>query len=264
MFRTQVATAALALSLIGLPACSSTDTTEATADREQAPGPVAVPPPPDDLDLGRPLLAGFLIVDGVYNSELMAPYDILHHSPFHTDPSPGIEVLTVSPDGKAITTYEGLVIQPHHSFDDVPKIDVLVVPSAEHSMDSDLEDERLIDWVRETGTNARFVMSLCDGAFVLAQAGLLEGRAVTTFPGDQDRFAETFPHLDLRREVTMVHDGRSITSVGGARSYTPALYLIAHLYGQDVARRVSGGLVLDWPPTFDDLPIEIVARTRDS
>ncbi|MDX1390174.1 MAG: hypothetical protein R3344_13355, partial [Acidobacteriota bacterium] len=48
-----------------------------------------------DLPDDRPLRAGFLIVDGVYNSELMAPYDIFHHTAFHTKPRPGIEVFTV-------------------------------------------------------------------------------------------------------------------------------------------------------------------------
>lgn len=264
MLRSLASPLALIVTLTCLSACSPRTSSEPAASAAPVGTAVAVPPPPGDFDASRALQAGFLIVDGVYNSELMAPYDILHHSPFHTAPAPGIEVFTVSPDGQAITTYEGLVIQPHYGFDDAPPIDVLVVPSAEHSMDTDLEDERLIGWVRETGAKASFVLSLCDGAFVLAQAGLLDGRAVTTFPGDQDRFAETFPHLDLRRQVTMVHDGRSLTSVGGARSYTPALYLIAHLYGQDVAKRVSGGLVLDWPPTYDDLPIEIVGADQGS
>ncbi len=213
-------------------------------------------PPPGDLPADRPLRAGFLVVNGVYNSELMAPYDILHHTPFHVQP--GIEVFTVSPDGAPIVTFEGLRIVPHYGFEEVPPIDILVVPSSEGSMDRDLADARLIGWVRETGAKARFVMSLCDGAFVLAQAGLLEGRAVTTFPGDQDRFAETFPGLDLRRGVSFVHDGPALTSEGGAKSYDVAMYLVAHLYGDEVARNVGRGLIIDWPPAPGRMPAIVV------
>jgi transcriptional regulator GlxA family with amidase domain len=215
-------------------------------------------PAPADLPADRPLRAGFLIVDGVYNSELMAPYDILQHTVFHTEP--GIEVFTVSPDGAPVTTFEGLRIMPHHSFDTAPEIDILVVPSAEGSMTTDLENESLISWVAEVGDNARYVMSLCDGAFVLAAAGLLDGRVVTTFPGDQDRFADTFPELDLRRGVSFVHDGGVLTSEGGAKSYDVSMYLVDHLYGEGVAQGVGGGLIIDWPPTAERVPAVVVER----
>ena len=204
----------------------------------------------------RPLVAGFLIIDGVYNTELTAPYDIFQHTIFHTDP--GIEVFTVSPDGEPVTTFEGLTITPHHSFESAPEIDILVVPSAEHNMDTDLENEELIGWVRKTGAEALFNVSLCDGAFVLAEAGLLKKRAVTTFPGDQDRFAEMFPKLDLQRGVSFVHDGQALTSEGGAKSFDVALYLVDHLYGEEVARRVAKGLVLPWPPGGQPFTARIV------
>ncbi len=206
----------------------------------------------------RPLVAGFLVVPGVYNSELMAPYDVLQHTVFHT--KPGIEVFTVSPDGTPLTTFEGLRLVPHHSFATAPPIDLLVVPSAEHSMDTDLENGALIGWVAETGKRARFVMSLCDGAFVLAAAGLLDGRAVTTFPGDQDAFAARFPQLDLRRGVSFVHDGPFLTSQGGAKSYDPAMYLVDHLYGEKVAQGVGHGLIIPWPPTAESMPAVVVPQ----
>jgi len=192
-----------------------------------------------------PLRVGFLIVDGVYNSELMAPYDIFHHTVFHTQP--GMEVFAVSPNGSSVTSFEGLVIGAHYGFENAPEIDVLVVPSAEHSMDTDLENERMVQWVREVGANADYVVSLCDGAFVLAAAGLLDEVASTTFPTDVDRYIEMFPKLDVRRGVSFVHDGKALTSQGGARSYDVAMYLVQHLYGESVAKGVGRGMVIDWP-----------------
>ena len=201
---------------------------------------------PPALPADRHLSVGFLIVDGVYNTELTAPYDILQHPKFHTDP--WMEVFTVSPNGEPVTTFEGLSIGAHHSFATAPPIDILIVPSAEGSMDADLQNEEMMTWVAEVGEQALFVMSLCDGAFVLAQAGLLDGLASTTFPSDQDRFAEMFPQLDLRRGMSFVHDGKAITSQGGAKSFDPAMYLVDHLYGEEVAFRVGRGLVIPWPP----------------
>lgn len=246
--------AAVVLSLC-LVACSHQ---EPTAPSSTSPAPawqrVA---PPADLPRDRPLVAGFLIVDGVYNSELMAPYDVLQHTVFHT--KPGIAVLTVSPDGQPVRTFEGLTLTPHHSFATAPAMDILVVPSAEHSMDADLDNTALIEWVRERGSAARFVLSLCDGAFVLAKAGLLDGLAMTTFPGDQDHFAEMFPRHRLHRGVSFVHDGKAITSWGGARSYDPAMYLVDHLYGEKVAQGVGRGLVISWPPSREAMPALVVS-----
>lgn len=209
-----------------------------------------------EVPTDRRLNVGFLIVDGVYNTELTAPFDVFQHVRFHAPP--GMEVFTVSPDGGTVTTFEGLRLIADYSFETAPTIDVLVVPSAEHSMDSDLENEVMMTWVQEVGTRASYLLSLCDGAFVLAAAGLLDDLACTTFPGDQDRFAEMFPHLDLRREVSFVHHGKAITSQGGARSFDPAMYLADHLYGPEVTHGIGRGLIIPWPPIPGTVPAVVV------
>lgn len=194
----------------------------------------------------RQLNAAFLIVDGVYNSELIAPMDVLHHTVFHD--KNGIKVFTVSESTEPITTFEGLKIIPDYSFmkDSLPPIDILIVPSAKHSMDSDLDNKALIDFVKHCGKQASYVMSLCDGAFVLAKAGLLEMHECTTFPGDIDKFKAAFPQLSVQKEVSFVHDRKMITSAGGAKSYDPALYLVELLYGKNAADGIGKGLVIDW------------------
>lgn len=187
----------------------------------------------------------FLVVDGVYNSELVAPMDILHHTVFHTEH--GMKVFTVGPGNEYITSFEGLKIIPDYSWNDsLPSINVLVVPSAENSMDSDLENTQMIDFVKSIGKNANYIMSLCDGAFVLAEAGLLEGLECTTFPSDIARFRSAYPQLVVHEGVSFVHDDKAITSAGGAKSYDPALYLVELLYGNETARGVAKGLVIDW------------------
>ena len=193
----------------------------------------------------RPLRTiGVLALPGVYNSELMAPYDVLQHLKFHVKDAP--EIFTVAPRRQPLRTFEGLTLTPHHDFASAPPIDLLVVPSAEHNMDSDLEDAALIGWVGRTGRHARLLLSLCDGAFVLAQAGLLDALEATTFPGDQDRFEKAFPKVRTKRGVLFVHDGKAVTSVGGARSYEAALYLAERLYGREVSEKIARGLVIDW------------------
>ena len=151
-------------------------------------------------------------------------------------------------DREVITTFEGIRLLPDMGYltDTLPKIDILVVPSAEHHLDTDLEDQEMLAFVRRAAGEALFVTSHCDGAFVLAKAGLLDGRVSTTFPSDVDAMRRMFPHLDVRDSLLFVHDGKYITSAGGAKSFEAALYLTEHLYGAAVARRLAQGLVIDW------------------
>ena len=231
----------LSLIILTLLACACTKKQEINEVKNS---PITSPIELTTINPNKTLNAAFLAINGVYNSELMAPYDIFQHTIFHTKPA--IETFIVSPTKDKITTFEGIELIPHYSFEDCPPVDILIVPSAEHNMDTDLEDELLINFVKEKGEQAQFVMSLCDGAFVLAKAGLLDGFKCTTFPKDIDQFKKMFPQLDVKKDISFVHDGKAITSAGGAKSYDPALYLTELLYGKQTAKGVAGGLVIDW------------------
>ena len=189
----------------------------------------------------------FLIMDGVFNTELTAPYDIFQHTIYRDSIKP-MNVFTVANTDDAIRSFEGLRILPDYNYlkDTLPKIDILVVPSAEHHLDSDLEDEAMINFIKKVDQEAQFITSHCDGAFVLAKAGLLDNSISTTFPSDIDFMREMFPKLDIRKEVLFVHDGKYITSAGGAKSFEAALYLCEYLYGKKIAQQLAGGLVIDW------------------
>ena len=191
------------------------------------------------------LSAAFVCVDRVYNSELMAPYDILQHT-YYRDPKNYVRCFIVTPDGKPFVTFEGIRITPDYSFDNVPPVDILIIPSTETSMDKDLDNKKLMSWLRATAESASHVITVCDGAFPLAATGVLDGRVATTFPADRARLAEMFPKVDVRYDVNFVVDGKYITSVVGALSYEPALYLVEKLYSTQNAKRVAKGLVLEW------------------
>ena len=211
-----------------------------------------------ELKQGRYNVA-FLIMDGTFNTELTAPYDIFQHTIFRKGIK-AMNVFTVANTDEAITTFEGMRILPDFNYlkDSLPKIDILVVPSAEHHLDSDLEDTAMIEFVQQVDKEAQFITSHCDGAFVLAKAGLLKDKTSTTFPSDIDLMRETFPQLDIRKNVLFVHDGKYITSAGGAKSFEAALYLCEYLYGKKVAEALAGGLVIDW--NLDKVPHLIVKQ----
>ncbi|MHC4732667.1 MAG: DJ-1/PfpI family protein [Planctomycetota bacterium] len=205
---------------------------------------VAAAAPPAPAAPPAALNVGFLTLEGVYNSELMAPWDIFHHTVFHT--KPGMRVFTVGRERGTVVTFEDLRLDVEYDLEGAPAIDVLVVPSAVHNMDTDLDDARLLAWIAERGRAAQHVLSVCDGAFLLAAAGLLDGLRCTTFPGDIPAFRERFEHLTVVEGVSFVADGKAITGAGGALSYDPALFLVERLYGAEVARGVARGMALRW------------------
>jgi len=69
---------------------------------------------------------------------------------------------------------------------------------------------------------------------------------------------DMFPALDIRKEVLFVHDGKYITSAGGAKSFEAALYLCEYLYGSEIARSLAGGLVIDWK--LEEVPHLVISH----
>ena len=224
----------LIMAILGCNSFPSTDSELNTISLPQVPTPIET------------WNVGFLIMNGVYNTELTAPMDIFQHTIFHHDK--GMKVFTIADTKDPVHTFEGLKILPDYNYltDSLPPIHVLVVPSAEHHLDTDLENEDMIAFVKDAGGQAQYVVSLCDGAFVLAKSGLLDGIASTTFPGDIEKYKKMFPHLKVHQDVLFVHDGKFITSAGGAKSFEPAMYLCELLYGEKAVKGIGKGMVIDW------------------
>lgn len=192
----------------------------------------------------QPGSIGFLVLEGVYNTELVAPMDVMQHVIGRVESAP--KVFTVGLTKEPVRTAEGLRILPDYSIHDAPDIDVLVVASTTGSRDRDRKNPELVAWVAQRGRKARHVMSLCWGAFLLAEAGLLDGGPATTFPTEWDQMEKEYPKIDVQRDHSFVDAGHALTSVGGVKSYEIAMYFVENLYGKDVTAGIASGLLIDW------------------
>ena len=192
----------------------------------------------------KPKSIGFLVLEGVFNTELVAPMDVMQHVIGRVDQPP--EVFTVGLTKDPVRTAEGLRILPDYSMDNAPEIDILVVASTIGSRDRDRKNPELVAWVAERGKKARHVMSLCWGAFLLAEAGLLDGGPATTFPTEWDQMEQEYPKIDVQRDHSFVDAGHALTSVGGVKSYEIAMYFVENVYGKDVTAGIADGLLIDW------------------
>lgn len=189
----------------------------------------------------------FLIMDGVYNTEFTAPYDIFQHTQYRKNIK-AMNTFTVANTLATVTSFEGIRFLPDFDYtkDSLPNIDILVLPSAEHHLDTDLKDSVLLNFIKKVDQKALFMTSHCDGAFVFAKTGILDDVVSTTFPSDIGTYKKMFPHLSVKDSVLFVHDGKYITSAGGAKSFEAALYLCELLYGKEIAISLAKGLVIDW------------------
>jgi transcriptional regulator GlxA family with amidase domain len=132
----------------------------------------------------------------------------------------------------------GLLVQPHHTIDDHPLLDILVVPGGWGTR-REVHNTRLLDWIAAQDRQTRLTTSVCTGAFLLAARGLLDGREATTHWASIDRLRQTHPAVQVRDDRRWVDAGRIITSAGVSAGIDMALHVVARLLGEDVARETA-------------------------
>jgi transcriptional regulator GlxA family with amidase domain len=150
-------------------------------------------------------------------------------------------IRTAGPGGRVVRTSSGLAITPDTDLESTRAPHTLVVPGGEGTRSPDPE---LVDWVRHTGKSAKRIVSVCTGTFVLAAAGLLGGKRVTTHWAYCDRLAERFPTTTVDPEPIFVRDGRFLTSAGVTAGIDLALALVEDDQGRDVALTIARHLVM--------------------
>ncbi|HEY4253729.1 MAG TPA: GlxA family transcriptional regulator [Roseomonas sp.] len=127
--------------------------------------------------------------------------------------------------------------------EDVADLDTLLVAGAPHVAEAP-PDARLQAWLRAVTPALHRYGSVCSGAFVLAAAGLLEGRRVTTHWAVADRLAQRFPSVTVEADALHVRDGRVRTAAGVTAGLDLALTLVEEDLGREIALRVAGQLVM--------------------
>ena len=190
------------------------------------------------------LRVGILVFDDVEVLDFAGPFEVFSR----TRLTPGLEsrrsedtapftVFTVAPRTGPVTATGGLQLSPHFDFTTAPPIDVLVVPGGFGTRPL-LQDPEVLAWLERTAAGARRVTSVCTGALLLAQAGLLSGRRATTHWSALDRLAGMDPTItvDPRRRVV---DDVVITSAGVSAGIDMALSVVAAYCGREVAEETA-------------------------
>jgi putative intracellular protease/amidase len=233
MKRTQLMLALLVLAGIlnlSQPACA------------QAVNKTAQSSPPPSKSAPRNL--AILIFDGVQIIDYTGPFETFGH--VYSNDGPAFNIYTVSEKTNAITTSMGMSVNPKYSFENAPQPDVLVVPGGD--VRGQLANPAVIKWVQEKAKGAEIVLSVCNGAFILAKADLLDGLEATTTAGLIPSLREAAPKVKVVDDRRFVDNGKFITAAGLSSGIDGALHVIERLFGKGTAQMAALGMEYNWDP----------------
>lgn len=190
-----------------------------------------------------------LLFDGVELLDLAGPYEVftvasrvrLLAEPDGPEP---FATFTVSRSAAPVRTHAGLTIAADHAFSGHPPVDVLVVPGG--VVDGARADPEVLGWIRRVAASSRLTASVCTGAFLLADVGLLDGRAATTHWMDVDELQAAFPTVRSVANVRWVDEGPVVTAAGISAGIDVSLHLVERLAGRDLALETARYMEYEW------------------
>jgi transcriptional regulator GlxA family with amidase domain len=170
---------------------------------------------------------------------------------------PWYRFLVCGADPSPITTKTGFTLNAPYGLEGLRRADTIVVPASGHLAGSTSENERLLDALRRAHRRGARIMSVCSGAFVLAAAGLLDGRTATTHWMYASELARSYPKITVDPDVLYVDDGDILTSAGTAAGIDLCLHVVRQDYGAEAANVVARRMVI--PPHRDGGQAQFVA-----
>jgi len=179
-----------------------------------------------------------LVFNGVEIIDYTGPYEMFGAA--------GFDVYTVAATRDPVTTAMGMTVVPKYTFADAPLPDVLVVPGGGVRGARDSAPTR--DWLRATSARTTHTMSVCNGAFILASAGMLDGLTATTTSHNIEKLRAEFPKIKVVSDQRVVDNGRIVTTAGLSAGIDGALHVISRMLGPGTAQAVALGEEYDWRP----------------
>jgi transcriptional regulator GlxA family with amidase domain len=184
---------------------------------------------------------GILVFDGFLTSDVTAPIEVFGAASKKAWLS-SYEVVVISATSKKeIRSEEGLKIIADKTIYDDLTLDVLLVPSA-YEMDGLLKNKELIQFIKKQNQSASGMASNCSGAFLLVEAGVLDGKNATTWAGGEKSLLKAYPKIKVQSDQNIVIDSRVITSNGGPVSYQAAFALLAKLSSEKFPKEIADAI----------------------
>jgi len=178
----------------------------------------------------------FVISDGAVIIDFAGPWEVFQDASMGVNPGSMANVFklyTVAETTKPVKASAGMKIIPDYSIENAPAPKVIVIP-AQHSA-----SKAVLDWIRKSSQSADVTMSVCTGAFVLAETGLLSGKTATTHHSSYKVMAMEHPDIHVKRGARFVEDGNVATAGGLSSGIDLALRVVERYYGRGAAERTA-------------------------
>jgi transcriptional regulator GlxA family with amidase domain len=200
---------------------------------------------------------GIVVFDNVLTAEVVGAAEVFGIA-CKQDWFKDSKVLLIGVDDRpTIVTEEGLQLVVNATIADDLSLDVLLVPGA-NDISPLLENEKLNAFIQKQEEAAQWIGSVCAGAFLLGNAGVLDGKQATTWFGGETSLQTQFPAIQVIHDQPVVLDNRRITANGGLVSYRAALILLGQLSNAEHAKEVYETLGMDRLGTWEDIEASIV------
>ena len=175
----------------------------------------------------------FLVSEGAVVIDFCGPWEVFQDVmvPGHMDMA--FQLFTVSEKANPIEVSGGMKITPSFTYENAPAAKVVVIPA------QSAPSEATLEWVRKSARSADVVMSVCTGAYLLAQTGLLAGKAATTHHGSYIDFARKYPDVRVKRGARFVEDGNLASAGGLSSGIDLALRVVERYYGRELAKQTA-------------------------
>ena len=178
---------------------------------------------------------GILIFNEVEVLDFAGPFEVFSIAMAEDKQSKLFCVKTIAETKKTISARNGLKVTPDYDFIDCPSLDILIIPGGYGAEEIEIHNHRLLSWIQQRAAYTPIVASVCTGAFLLAEAGLLNGKRATTHWMDIDRLEREYPKLSVQRNVKFVDEGSILTAGGISAGINLSFHLLKKLYGNAVA-----------------------------
>jgi transcriptional regulator GlxA family with amidase domain len=191
----------------------------------------------------RTLNVGIFVFDDVEVLDFAGPFQVFTTAQRVARPDKPFETFTVGVDN-AVQARGGLPIVPSYTLGREPHIDVLIVPGG--VVTDELRKSAVIEWIAARAAEARLTASVCTGAFLLAKAGVLDGKTATTHWEDIDDFRKSFPGIPIDAAARWVEQGNIVTSAGISAGIDMSLHLVERLAGEALALKTARQMDYRW------------------